>query len=74
MNRSEYCRRLADINEAIYDTKKELEDVRFGIMVEDDPSRKEKCKLRQQQLLDEIAELERKAQEIARIIHDIDNK
>ena len=55
MDRREYAHRVADINEAIYDTEKELERIRFQLLFGEE-SRKEWYLAAQAK---ETAELER---------------
>ena len=40
MTRKEFCHRVADFNEALFDLENELDEVRFKIKWEDDPERK----------------------------------
>lgn len=40
MTKKEYCHKLANIDEALYDTKKELKRIKLKIIMESDPDRK----------------------------------
>lgn len=40
MNKREFCHRLADINAALYDIEKELREVKFKLIMEEDPDRR----------------------------------
>lgn len=60
MNRREYCYKLAAVNEALYDTEKELKEVKTKIVIEDDPDRKNWFIEAQEKLLREREDLEEK--------------
>lgn len=64
MNRETYCDLLATYNEHEYDAKKDLEDIKFKIMMEDDPDRK-------QWFIDAQARVEERIEEIAREIANL---
>ena len=56
MNKREYCHRLADINEALYDIEKRLRDVKFKLMWENNPDRRDWFQKAEERLLRERAE------------------
>lgn len=63
MDRKEYCYRLADMNERLFDIKNELKEIKIKIIMEDNPERKEWFINAQDRLLREKEELETIKQE-----------
>ena len=60
MNRKEYCHKLADINEAIYEVENRLKEIRLKIILEDDDIARKKWFVdAERRLLQEKCELER---------------
>lgn len=60
MTKYEYCHRLADVNEALYDNEKELKEVKFKLVMEDDPGRRAWFAIAQERLIQERDELNEK--------------
>ena len=60
MNKRDYCHRLADINEALYDNEKELKNVKFKLVAEDDPGKRAWFAIAQERLIQERDELKEK--------------
>ncbi len=60
MNKREFCHRLADINEVLYDKEKELKEVKFKLVMEDDPGKRAWFAIAQERLIQERDELKEK--------------
>lgn len=56
MNKREYCHRLADTNEALYEIEKELKEVTFKLIGEEDPDRRVWFSNAQERLIQEWEE------------------
>lgn len=71
MDKKQACHRLADFNEALYDTEKELENVRLKLLMEDDSSRKQWFEEAVERLQQQIVEIESRRQEFLSEYSDI---
>lgn len=63
MDRKEYCYKLADMNERLFDIENELKEIKIKIIMEDNSERKEWFINAQDKLLKEKEELETIKQE-----------